>query len=69
MISKQKKKSGGVPSACEYCEYYDFDDELEQYICTQALDQDELASFVFGDTSACRYFKFYDEYKSVQKQN
>lgn len=34
-----------------------------------SLDEDEYARFVQGRTADCPYFKFYDEYKSVQKQN
>ena len=65
--NNNKKKETG--SACEYCEYYDWNDATEQYECVAGLDQDELWSFISGDTGSCRYFKFYDEYKSVQKQN
>ena len=54
---------------CEQCEFYDYDDEYEMYLCTQRMDEDEMCRFMHGGYRKCPYFKFYDEYKSVQKQN
>ena len=54
---------------CETCVFYDYDDELDAYICTVNLDEDELERFVLGRAKNCPYYRFYDEYKSVQKQN
>ncbi len=55
-------------SRCEDCEFYDYDEELDAYVCAVALDEDEMVSFVAGQTGRCPYFRFYDEYKSVHKQ-
>ena len=41
---------------CESCEYYD-------------LDEDEMVRFLTGQNKGCPYYKYYDEYKLVQKQN
>ena len=62
---------GNVKSTplCENCEYYDYDEEYEMYICTQNMDEDEMSRFMQTSYKSCPYFKFYDEYKSVQKQN
>ncbi len=54
---------------CENCEHYDYDDEYEMYICTQNIDEDEMSRLMYAGYKKCPYFKFYDEYKSVQKQN
>lgn len=54
---------------CENCEYYDYDEDYDGYVCTQSFDQDEMESLVRAKYTACPFFKFYDEYKSVQKQN
>ena len=62
-----RKKSG--KDRCENCEFYDYDDELDAYVCSVSLDEDDLAEFVTGRTGRCPYFRFYDEYKSVSKQN
>ena len=53
---------------CESCVFYDYDEELEAYVCTVNLDQDEMGQFVSGYTKSCPYYRFYDEYKSVHKQ-
>lgn len=61
----EKKKQ---PTSCESCVYYDFDEEYEDYVCTMNLDEDEMVRFLSGGARACPYYRFYDEYKSVQKQ-
>ena len=55
-------------SNCETCEFYQHDDYTDSYTCTLSLDEDEMADFVSGFTRDCKYYRFYDEYKSVQKQ-
>lgn len=62
---EQKKKPVGT---CETCVFYDYDEDYDSYECSVNLDQDELAHFLSGHTSACPFYRFYDEYKSVQKQ-
>ena len=63
----QSNKKQGAAN-CESCVFYDYDEDYETYVCTMNLDQDELASFLLGNTRSCPYYRFYDEYKSVQKQ-
>ena len=53
---------------CEDCEFYDYDEELDAYVCDMSLDEDEMVSFLAGNTARCPYFRYYDEYKSVHKQ-
>ena len=65
-MEKRKIKK---PKNCESCLYYDYDDESDTYICTVTLDEDEAVDFLNGRNNNCSYYKFYDEYKSVQKQN
>jgi len=56
-----------LPPSCETCEFFDWDDEMQDYMCMARLDEDEYYRML---TSArCPFYKFYDEYKSVQKQN
>ena len=64
-FSKYMKKG---KSSCESCEFYQYDDYTDSYTCTLALDEDEMADFISGITRDCKYYRFYDEYKSVQKQ-
>lgn len=65
MKMQEKKKI----TQCETCAYYDYDEEMEAYICLVNFDEDEMASVYGGARRACPYYRFYDEYKMVQKQN
>ncbi len=53
---------------CEDCEFYDYDQDLDAYVCDMSLDEDEMISFLAGNTGRCPYYRYYDEYKSVHKQ-
>ena len=53
---------------CESCVFYDYDEEWDTYTCQMNLDEDEMVRFLSGNTQACPFYRFYDEYKSVQKQ-
>ena len=68
--SGEKRKT--VPrreSNCDTCEFYDYDEEYGENVCIMKLDEDEMVNFLTGNTNYCPYYRFYDEYKSVQKQN
>lgn len=72
-MANQNSKASSKPqkitaSNCESCEFYDYDEYLDAYVCTQSLDQDEMGRFLGGNTSSCPYYRYYDEYKSVHKQ-
>ena len=54
---------------CEDCEFYDYDEATDEYACMMSLDEDESERTLRGGSRECPYFRFYDEYKSVQKQN
>ncbi len=56
------------PSSCESCEFYTYDEYTEEYSCSLSLDEDEMGDFLEGQTSSCKYYRYYDEYKSVNKQ-
>ena len=55
-------------TSCESCEFYEYDEYTDSYSCTMSLDEDEMSGFLSGYTKECKYYRFYDEYKSVQKQ-
>ena len=55
-------------ASCESCEFYQYDEYTDSYCCTMNLDEDEMSSFLAGNSNGCHYYRFYDEYKSVQKQ-
>jgi len=54
---------------CETCAYYDYDEELECYVCSINLDEDEVSSYYSGNSRDCGYYRFSDDYKIVKKQN
>ena len=54
---------------CDYCMYYEYDEEYDEYTCSMYLDEDELASFVTGRTRGCPYYRAGDDYTIVRKQN
>ena len=54
---------------CEHCAHFLYDEEYDEYYCNVSLDEDEMESYMKGSNSSCHYFKFYDEYKMVEKQN
>ena len=56
-------------SGCEFCMNYEYDEEYECYSCIIDMDEDEYLQFLTDKSRGCPYYKFYDEYKSVQKQN
>ena len=51
------------------CAYFDYDDDYEEYVCIMNMDEDEAVRYYSGSHQNCPYFRFYDEYKVVQKQN
>ena len=63
-----KYESSAPLSNCESCAFYDYDEYYEEYTCTMSLDEDEMRRFLTKQTTTCPYYRFYDEYKSVQKQ-
>ena len=63
---RQKKQA---PTNCEQCAYNVYDEEYDCDVCSVNLDEDEMIRFLSGSDYHCPYFKFYDEYKMVQKQN
>ena len=64
-----KKKKPAAASNCESCVYYEYDPDYDEDVCTVDLDEDEYARYLSGHSASCPYYKYYDEYKSVQKQN
>jgi len=64
---KKRKKQHATP--CESCAYYDVIDEDGSMGCTVDVDEDDAYRERYGGTRSCSYYKFYDEYKTVQKQN
>ncbi len=54
---------------CEMCANLYYDDETQEYTCDISLDEDEMMRFLSSPEYNCPYFKLYDEYGIVKKQN
>ena len=56
-------------TSCDSCANYVYDEDYDCYCCMVNLDEDEMYRFLEGKNASCPYYRYYDEYKSVQKQN
>lgn len=65
----KKLRPPELSGKCEDCVFYDYDDACEAFICTLNLDEDEMLDFLGHHTGDCPYFRRYDEYGTVRKQN
>lgn len=54
-------------ASCETCAYYDWDDEMQENVCIAHLDEDEYYRMM--SSQRCPFYKYHNEYKTVQKQN
>ncbi len=45
-------------SSCESCEFFDYDEEYGENVCTVSLDEDEMLDFLGGNTKSCPYYRF-----------
>lgn len=69
MESRSGGKKKTVTVSCDDCVYYDYDEYTDDFACQMSLDEDETVRFLHRQTNSCPYYKFYDEYKTVRKQN
>jgi hypothetical protein len=49
--------------------FYDYDEYTDEYYCRVNLDEDDRARLGASSRAVCPYFREYNEYKSVRKQN
>lgn len=63
--------AGGKSMAtnCETCANYYYDEETEEYCCDVSLDEDEMVRFLSAPDYNCPFYRVYDEYGTVRKQN
>ncbi len=64
----EKKKQQPQPR-CEDCLYFDYDEEYEEHVCRMSFDEDEAVRYLTGGKQYCPYYRYYDEYLSVRRQN
>lgn len=56
---------------CESCMYFDYDETVDAEVCTIDMDEDDNLHSLSLSLSyrSCPYYRYYNEYKSVLKQN
>lgn len=55
---------------CEYCMYYEYDEEFEEFACSRenALDEDDMYRIISRGAQECPFFRAGNEYQIVKKQ-
>ena len=61
----EREKTG----PCETCLYFDVLDESGAEGCTVDVDEDEAYRERSDPRNSCPYYRYYDEYKLVRRQN
>ena len=64
-MAGKTEKAGG---SCEFCAHYEYDDEMDCYVCEMNLDEDEMARFLASDTGSCPFWRPGDDYLTARKQ-
>ncbi len=67
-MNKKETNKKITASQCESCAYYDYDEDWEEYVCIMNMDEDDMTR-LYQSRESCPYYKFYDEYQVVRKQN
>ena len=57
-----------MSNICEDCVCYDYDEELESFICTMDLDEDEMERFLRGLGGDCPFYRRGGEYETARRQ-
>ena len=55
-------------TSCDTCQYYTYDEDMEEYVCDMDMDEDDYGRLVGGNFKGCPYYKDGDEYKVVRHQ-
>ena len=54
---------------CEDCMYFEYDEEYQEYYCTQScMDEDDLARMAEDSRFVCPFYRTGNEYTIVKKQ-
>ena len=56
-----------IEASCENCYNYVYDEEFEDYCCIVNADMDDYARMLTGK-EVCPFFRYDNEYKTVNKQ-
>ena len=53
---------------CEECVWYDYDEELDAWVCEADLDEDEMEWFLRFGTRECPFYRPGDDYQTARRQ-
>jgi len=53
---------------CESCNFYNYDEAFDNYICEMDLDEDEMTRFLAGRADDCPFWRPGDEYRTARRQ-
>lgn len=74
--ASKKRDDALTPMDCEHCVFYIYDEDADEDFCEYDFDEDDFQRFLHGETysgetssPSCPYFRLYDEYGTVRKQN
>ena len=72
-MSEDQKKSPRPPkkgpqACCDTCEFFDWDEWYEEYVCTQDLDEDEFYRIIASRQVRCPYYRQGDDYTLARRQ-
>ncbi len=54
--------------SCDTCAYYQYDEDMEGYVCDMDMDEDDWCRIMSSPHSACPYYRNGDEYAVVRHQ-
>ena len=55
-------------SQCDFCMFYEYDEEMDEHFCGIHIDQDDLEKLMYHRRTSCTSFRMGDEYTIVKKQ-
>ena len=65
---KEQKKEKSKETNCDFCAYYMYDEDYDEYVCDVNMDEDDFYRLMSQSRFSCPYYKNGDEYKVVRKQ-
>ena len=69
MMRGKREETDAGGGLCDTCEFNGYDELTDTYGCEMRLDEDEYARYLAAHGTRCPYYRYYDEYTSVRKQN
>ena len=65
---KKKPQKKEKTTNCESCVHYDYDEDVDAYVCGMDLDEDEVYRFFVTPKSRCPYYRQGDDYTLARRQ-